>query len=124
MENCPITADVLESLRSMDDSGQSSLLGELYGIFLNDANKQYDEICLAIAGADPKRLQMAAHSLKGSSGSLGAATVADLCKTLESMGKSGVIGSTEITLARLSDELDRVRNWTHECGFVMPPSAR
>jgi HPt (histidine-containing phosphotransfer) domain-containing protein len=80
--------DALNALRNLDD-GDEDLLAELIDIFLRDAPTRLTAIRGAIAREDWPELVAAAHSLKGSSGSLGAVQMADLCGRLERQGRTG-----------------------------------
>ena len=74
---------------------------EIVGEFMGLADQMLTEISEAIRTADPKRLSEAAHSLKGSSRSLGAAPLGDLCEEFETAGRQG--------LAMGADDLERLR---------------
>jgi HPt (histidine-containing phosphotransfer) domain-containing protein len=54
-------------------------------------------------------VERAAHTLKGSSGNMGAARMAAVCAELEEAGASGDLGRALGLLARLEEELGRVR---------------
>jgi HPt (histidine-containing phosphotransfer) domain-containing protein len=81
--------NALEALRSLQDDGDDDLLGELIDLFLQDTPARLASIRKAIACQDWAALMAAAHSLKGSCGSLGALHMADLCGRLERHGRDG-----------------------------------
>ncbi len=64
---------------------------ELVDNFLTTAGERLATIREALEQGDGRALQTAAHSLKGSSGTLGAAGMARLCADLESRGGDGGI---------------------------------
>ena len=60
--------------------------------------------------ADGVELQKSAHSLKGSSGTLGAMRMAEICADLEKLGRNGLLAEQACGgVAELERELERVR---------------
>ena len=53
---------------------------------------------------EPADLRLAAHSLKSNSADLGAATLRDLCKDAELMGKQGELGGAEALVSLIRSE--------------------
>ena len=62
-----------------------------------------------MAVASDERLAKAAHSLKGSSASMGAQRAARVCLELEKLGKAGDLTSAADLFAQLEPECERVR---------------
>ena len=56
---------------------------ELYGIYVDDARNRLANLDSALVAANPKRIQDAAHALKGSSGNVGAERMSELAAELE-----------------------------------------
>jgi HPt (histidine-containing phosphotransfer) domain-containing protein len=69
-----------------------------------------DAVCTRNAGA----IRSAAHELKGSSRTIGAARVADAAQMLETIGTSGELGAVEHAHAALRHAYDRLRIAIHE----------
>jgi HPt (histidine-containing phosphotransfer) domain-containing protein len=67
-----------------------------------------DAIASAIAQADAMQLRQAAHTLKSSSLTLGATTLANFCRKIEEMSRSGISDYGEDKLQQLEAELERV----------------
>jgi PAS domain S-box-containing protein len=84
------------------------LLDEVVGLFLEEYPKTMEEIRDAIAGADPHRLNRAAHALKGSVSNFGARNAVDLALRLESMGKDEKLGGAGAVYSSLAEELERL----------------
>ncbi len=84
------------------------MLREIIDKFLDTAQHQETAIRRAIDGNDPAALAVAAHGLKGSSATVGAARMADICKQLERSGRDGSIAGAAERLTELKRELDRV----------------
>ncbi len=88
-----------------------SVLSEILEKFLTTTDQQVAEIQRAIEGNDTNALKEAAHSLKGSSATVGAARMADICKELEIDARSGALVDPQRKLRRLTEELERVRSF-------------
>src|SRR5438270_12610179 len=104
---------VLKGFEDMQDEGEPDLVVELINLYLEDAPRKVASMLEAVAGADDVSLRRAAHSLKGSSASLGAFGVAALCEELEQVSKADSFRSAVALLNRLELESARVR-----CAFA------
>ncbi len=99
-ETSPIRA-ALEELAGEDEP---ELLNELIQSYLDSSDILIMELQAAFASNNPNQLKHAAHSLKSSSASLGAKSLADLCQQLEQQGRSGKLsGETEKLQQMLSE---------------------
>ena len=67
----------------------------LVSTYLEDSVVRLECLKDAITQSDSEAIRKEAHSLKGSSGNLGANLLADLCKRLEEMGKYGEVDEAE-----------------------------
>ena len=72
---------VLSNLEDADEG--SSLIVELIDLYQENGTRQIDEIKAAAVKMDGESLKQSAHALKGSSLTMGASQVADLCQQLE-----------------------------------------
>jgi PAS domain S-box-containing protein len=70
-------------------NGEDELLDEVIELFLVDAPNRLAELRTSLEQGDPKRLQMAAHSLKGAAGYVGADRTAAQALKLEELGRGG-----------------------------------
>jgi CheY-like chemotaxis protein len=104
----PIDMNVLQAFREMVGSDADSVLAEMIDCYLEDAPKLMDAIASAIAQADAMQLRQAAHTLKSSSMTLGATTLANLCRKLEEMSRTGISDYGVDKLQQLEAELERV----------------
>jgi HPt (histidine-containing phosphotransfer) domain-containing protein len=96
----------LNCLEEMRAEGEPDLIVELVELYLESAPRQLAALLSAAAEGDEASLKCAAHSLKGSSASLGAFGVASLCEEIEvadcdSSQKVGALAS------RLEREFER-----------------
>lgn len=74
---------VLDELLSFSDDGDPELLVDLIQMFLEDGPSKVAAVQEGLAVGDFDKAERAAHSLKGSSGNLGAQMVQDLCEKLQ-----------------------------------------
>ena len=74
---------VLEELLSFADDGDPELLLDLIEMFLDDSPSKVDAVEQGLKNGDFEKAERAAHSLKGSSGNLGARLVQDICEQLQ-----------------------------------------
>ena len=100
---------MLKGFEEMQAEGEPDLIVELIDLYLEDAPRKLASLLEAVAEADEVLLMRAAHSLKGSSASLGAFGVAALCEELEQVVKADSFPSAGMLLNRLKRESARVR---------------
>jgi HPt (histidine-containing phosphotransfer) domain-containing protein len=99
------------ALESLD--GDEGLLSEVVQAFLVESPKLVGQIEQALLLGDARELELAAHSLRGGLGYLGAPEVCEALQKLENAGRAGAtVGVTDIFLglrtriAALWTELD------------------
>ncbi|WP_439134315.1 Hpt domain-containing protein [Pseudomaricurvus sp.] len=81
---------------------------ELVTTFLDDCQVRIPELCEQLAAGDADALRQTAHSLKGSSGNLGATTMSELCFHVETKAKQQQTEDLASTLERIEAEFQRV----------------
>lgn len=89
-------------IRNLAD-GDTAFLIEIVTLFIREAPEQLLRIQHAIDSGDSAGLQLAAHSLKGASASLGALGLANCARQLEALARQGDIsqaGELNTTLKR------------------------
>ena len=74
---------VLDELLSFADDGDPELLVDLIQMFLEDGPSKVEAVSQGLATGDFDMAERAAHSLKGSSGNLGARIVQEICEQLQ-----------------------------------------
>ena len=80
----PYTAWALpETLRQLADGQAAGLIPELIEAFRADTAPRLSRMREAIANADAKGLNNAAHTIKGGAQQMGAGTMASICQELE-----------------------------------------
>jgi HPt (histidine-containing phosphotransfer) domain-containing protein len=98
-------ADVLARVE-----GDRTLLAELVSIFMAESPTRLAEIRRCVKGGDAKGLERAAHTLRGSVGSLGARAAAKAALALETKGRDGALAGADEELAELEREMSRLES--------------
>jgi two-component system sensor histidine kinase/response regulator len=111
-EDAPATeidAKALEEIRALQRTGTPDLLEKIVDRFLKDAPRLVHSMREAVATANGDALRRAAHTLKSSSGTLGAIRLAQYCREIESRAKSGRLADAGQWLSMAESELALVR---------------
>jgi two-component system, sensor histidine kinase and response regulator len=105
----------LERLRLVTD-GESSLEEELLSIFLESSRETLHELHSALEAGDARLLRAHAHTLKGSSRTIGAIALGELAYELERMGDAsdlasayGALRSADAAFARMESAVNARR---------------
>ena len=104
----PLDQSVLDVIRDMEDEDDPDMLAEIIGLYFDRAPELLQSLQAAIANKDAESLRVAAHTLKSSSANVGARVLADLCRELEELGRSGSLDNSATKLSLLYDEYRRV----------------
>ena len=100
----------IDELRALGRAGGSNLLARLVDAFLTELPSLLDDIHAAVAAHDPQRSSEAAHALKGSSATLGADRLAQVCTEIETAGHTGDTESAAQLLPKLAEEAEVARS--------------
>ena len=100
--------DVVESLRQLTPPGQPDVLQEVLNLFLDEVPKKISALQSAVASGDATTVQRAAHSLKGSSGNIGARAMYDVCRQLDDRARSEELARLQPLVDTLSAEYGKV----------------
>jgi HPt (histidine-containing phosphotransfer) domain-containing protein len=92
---------VVERLRQLTPPGEPDVLNEILTVFLAEVPRRIDRLKASWAGRDAPEVQRAAHSLKGSSGNIGADALYELCRAIDERARTG-----DLRLAGLIEALD------------------
>jgi two-component system, sensor histidine kinase and response regulator len=84
-----LNAQALADIRSLNLVDGDDVLAPLVDLFLDQAEKQVDDIESAAQAGNPAILQSVAHSLKGAARNVGAAHVGDLAAEIEDRARAG-----------------------------------
>jgi two-component system, sensor histidine kinase and response regulator len=100
---------VLGNFRKLQEPGASDVIAQLIDLYLNELPTRLMAVHQTIERGDAARLAKAAHSLKGSSASMGAQRAARVCLELEQLGKAGDLTGAADLFAQLEQECERAR---------------
>jgi HPt (histidine-containing phosphotransfer) domain-containing protein len=93
---------VIERLRQLTPPGEPDVLGEILTVFLAEVPRRIDRLKAAWRAGNGADVQRAAHSLKGSSGNIGADALFEVCRQIDERARTG-----DVRLEELIDALDR-----------------
>ena len=101
---------VLRSYENIQLDGEPDLIVELIDLYLEDARCRLAVMKESLAKMNWLSLKREAHSLRGSSGNLGALQTALICDEIEGMKFADLSSSIEVLLGCLEQELERVNH--------------
>ena len=104
----PIDPNVIQGLRELQEENEPDFLTELIDIYLEDASVLVSEIEHKTQTGDLGGVRQAAHTLKGSSGNLGALVLSKICYEMELCAKNGDLAGAQKVLPRLLQEFEAV----------------
>jgi CheY-like chemotaxis protein len=109
-EAVPQSASVLDekSLVALVSS-DTRLIQELAGLFLEDSLRRLAEIRGALESGDLSLVQTAAHTLKGSAGSLCGASTANAALRIETLAEAGDLAQARMVYPALSEEVSKLQ---------------
>ncbi len=99
---------VLGAYREMQQPGEPDFVTELIDLFLDDTTSHLKELRAAVSKNNGDEIRRVAHLLKGSSGNVGAGSMATLLKELEEQ-RDLDNGDALTLLARIEIEFELVR---------------
>lgn len=92
---------VVEELLSFADEGDPELLLDLIQMFLEDGPNKVRAVTDGLVAGDFEKMERAAHSLKGSSGNLGARLLQDVCEQMQQASRNHQLEETRRLAAEL-----------------------
>ena len=108
--------DWAELLERID--GDTTLLGDIVAMFLDDCPTRLAAIETAVEQADPEQIRMAAHALKGAAAVMAARPLAEAAHALERTGAEKQVQTAREALGVLRTHLaalvDALTNMPHE----------
>ena len=109
-----LDAVVLANLRQLTPPGEPDVLAEILTVFLGDVPQRIDHLKAAWRDGNAADVQRAAHSLKGSSGNIGARALHEVCRQIDERSKAGdlriepLITALDREFARVEAEIKRL----------------
>lgn len=104
-----IDLSALDGLRELENEGNRDFVAALLVLFFRETVERLASLRRAIDAADAVGIESEAHSLKGSSGSLGPMPMSIMCAELEEKGQTGAIEGASETLSRIEEEFGHAR---------------
>ena len=95
---------VLERLRHLTEPGEPDVLSEVLGLFLDEVPKRVERLRDAWRRGDAPGVQRLAHSLKGSSGNIGAGALYDVCRHIDERARTAELSGGDQLLESLARE--------------------
>jgi PAS domain S-box-containing protein len=102
-----VDATVLAELRQLDETGM--VLSTLIAFFLRQTPQWLEQMQEALRRGDSEQVSEVAHSLKGSSGNLGATIMERLCADIHKMCRANDMTPVMQALSKLESEFNIVR---------------
>jgi CheY-like chemotaxis protein len=104
-----VDRNVLDELKELADEDDPDFLKGLIDSYLTASEPLISQIQNAVAQGNCDELRKAAHTLKGSSSSLGVVKVGEISFGLETLGRNGTVAGAEVLLDQLVKEFARAR---------------
>lgn len=104
-----LDTSVLEALRQTGGVGDSGLVARWISMYLTEGNRLLDTIHQAIVNGDLPTLQAAAHSLRSTSGMVGALSLSQMSGEIEELAHQGNIDLLRLRVLDLQQEYAQVR---------------
>lgn len=101
---------VLESLRELQQEGETDILAEIMHLFVEDAPSRIEQLRRAAEDGDAGSVGRISHSLRGSSGNMGARRMQELCEQLQAAGASNDLARVRTLIESLEKEYARARS--------------
>ena len=108
-EVASLDENVLAALGQLQRAGGSDILDELIGLYLRDTPAQLVALREAVEAGEAGTVKTIAHTLKGSSASMGVPRMTAGCSELQDVSASGDLYGAPELLYRLEQEFGRVR---------------
>lgn len=99
----------LDNIRALGSHGEQ-LLERVIHAFVDDTPRQLGALRAAIDSVDPGGIRKTAHSLKSSSANIGADSLAQMCKDMESLGRGDSTDGAAHILSGMEQEFLAVRH--------------
>lgn len=107
--NPAINRKVLNELRALEAQGSSGFLAELIDVFFREFSRHLKGLRRAIEERDVREAERLAHTMKGSSGNLGAEGLSRVCASLQEAAHAARWEILQGLMAQVETEYERVR---------------
>jgi len=103
-----LQAEIKNTLYTLVGDDEPEIIADLVQAYINEGDVLVESLTLALQRSDADSLSKTAHSLKSSSGNLGALQLAEFCRQLEQQGRQATLASSPSVLAALQAEYQQV----------------
>ncbi len=110
IQRVAINRHALENIRALSRDRGDALVHKVIAAYVDDTPGHLLTLRHAIAGLDPGKLRKVAHSLKSSSANVGAEALAQLCKDMETLGRTDTTEGAAVILTDMEQEFQAVRH--------------
>ena len=100
---------IIEEFRLVLGDDSVEMIRDLINLFFEDTPQMLGQLRQALAEGDALLLRQTAHSLKSSSGFLGAIELSALCGELEALGRKGIVEGAAEKIARAEESFQAVK---------------
>ena len=112
--NTVLDMAVVDELLSLSDDGDPELLLDLIRLFLEDGPSKLAAVAQGLRAHDFEMMERAAHSLKGSSGNLGARRLQNTCELMQMATRNHDFAVTRELVPQMVSEYEEVRQALEE----------
>ncbi|MEO7496822.1 MAG: response regulator [Massilia sp.] len=105
-----INLHALDNIRALSKERGAALVNRVIHAYVDDTPQHLRTLRQAIDGLDPACLRKVAHSLKSSSANVGAETLAQMCKDMETLGRADSTEGAARILTNMEHEFQTVRH--------------
>jgi len=113
-----INSLALDNIRNLE--GGDGILAKVIDLYLDDSPHILDDLRESVSRDNPEALRKAAHKFKSSSANLGADRLAELCKQLETLGRSDLTEGATGILEEVEREYHSVHSALKEISQELP----
>ncbi|MGZ8315121.1 MAG: response regulator [Telluria sp.] len=110
VERDVINRHALENIRALSKDRGDALVHKVVAAYVGDTPQHLQALRRAIAAFDANNLRKTAHSLKSSSANVGAETLAQMCKEMETLGRTETTEGASGILTDMELEFQAVRH--------------
>ncbi len=105
-----INRHALENIRALSADRGDALVAKVIAAYVDDTPAHLQTLRRAIAGLDAGCVRKVAHSLKSSSANVGAESLAQMCKEMETLGRADTTVGAAVILIDMEQEFQAVRH--------------
>ena len=109
--NVSVDINVLNNIRALQKNGKSFLLEKVIQNYLTNTPKLLNDLEIAVNESSLEQIENIAHSLKSSSGTLGAMPLFKMLKTVEAMAKQKKLDQIRSLYLQIIEEYKKVEQF-------------